>query len=176
MDTEEILNLTPAEVPVNIDPVIEDFKANKPLPDLPKDATFSDSTTGTLGFSKSTEQPILSPLKSSYNKLMDKNRSFIQKIFDNSRLNPFQCQPNGLLCDPVIIYIILMTVALIFLYIFKYKMKSKFQVAIDWILIGIIFSAGLLILVNLCLYKKPSKYSIPIIIIALIALYFVMTK
>lgn len=175
METEE-LNLTPAETPINIEPIINDFKQNKPLPDIPKDATISDSTTGTLGFSKSTEQPILSPLKNSYNKLMDKNRNFIQKIFDNSRLNPYQCKPDGLLCDPVIIYIILMTVALIFLYIFKYQMKSKFQTAIDWILIGIIFSAGLLILVNLCLYKKPSKYSIPIIIIALVALYFVMTK
>jgi len=175
METEE-LNLTPAEAPINIEPIIDDFKPNKPLPDIPKDTTISDSTTGTLGFSKSTEQPILSPLKNSYNKLMDKNRSFIQKIFDNSRLNPYQCKPDGLLCDPVIIYIILMTVALIFLYIFKYQMKSKFQTAIDWILIGIIFSAGLLILVNLCLYKKPSKYSIPIIIIALVALYFVMTK
>ncbi len=175
METEE-LNLTPAEVPVNIEPIVNDFKPSKPLPEPVKDFSISDSTTGTLGFTKTEDVPVLSPLKSSYNKLMDKNRSFIQKIFDNSRLNPFQCKPDGLLCDPVIIYIILMTVALVFLYIFKYKMRSKFQVAIDWILIGIIFSAGLLILVNLCLYKKPSKFSIPIIIIALVALYFVMTK
>ena len=175
METEE-LNLTPATIPVNVDPFINDFKPPKPLPEFPKDATISDSTTGTLGFTKTEDAPILSPLKSSYNKLMDSNRSIIRKIFDNSRLNPFQCQPDGLLCDPVIIYIILMTVALVFLYIFKYRMRTKFQTAIDWILISIIFSAGLLILVNLCLYKKPSKYSIPIIIIALIALYFVMSK
>lgn len=175
METEE-LNLTPAEVPVNIEPVIDDFKPPKSLPETVKDVSISDSTTGTLGFTKTEDVPVLSPLRSSYNKLMDKNRNFIQKIFDNSRLNPYQCQPDGLLCDPVIIYIILMTVALVFLYVFKYRIKSKFQVAIDWILIGIIFSAGLLILVNLCLYKKPSKFSIPIIIIALVALYFVMTK
>lgn len=173
METEE-LNLTPAEVPVNIEPVIDKFKP--PKHDPVKDVSISDSTTGTLRFTKTEDIPVLSPLRSSYNKLMDKNRNFIQKIFDNSRLNPYQCKPDGLLCDPVIIYIILMTVALVFLYVFKYRIKSKFQVAIDWILIGIIFSAGLLILVNLCLYKKPSKYSIPIIIIALVALYFVMTK
>lgn len=112
--------------------------------------------------------------KKKYNSLMDTNKSFIRRIFDNTRLNPYQCKPDGLLCDPVIIYIILMTVALVFLYIFRYQLKSKLHIAFDWILISIIFTSGLLILVNLCLYKKPSKYSIPIIIIALFALYFVI--
>jgi len=113
-------------------------------------------------------------LNDKYNKVIDVNKNFIRKIFDNTRLNPYQCNPNGLLCDPVIIYIILMTVALVFLYIFRYQLKSKLRIAFDWILISIIFTSGLLILTNLCLYQKPSKYSIPIIIIALFALYFVM--
>ena len=169
----DTLDLTNDSIPVKI----EETNINEidHYPVVPKEQIDS-SITGTLNYNKSAEMPFLSPLKSSYNKLMDSNRNFIRKIFDNSRLNPYQCHPDGLLCDPVIIYIILMTVALIFLYVFKYQMKTKFQVAIDWILISIIFSAGLLILVNLCLYNKPSKYSIPIIIIALIALYFVMTK
>ena len=118
--------------------------------------------------------PQNSIIKNKYNAFMDTNKSFIRKIFDNTRLNPYQCKPDGLLCDPVIIYIILMTVALIFLYIFRYQLKSKLRVGFDMILISIIFTAGLLIITNLCLYKKPSKYSIPIIVIALFALYFVM--
>ena len=96
METEEI-NLTPAEVPVNMEPVINEFKPNRPLPEISKETSISDSTTGTLGFTKTEDVPVLSPLRSSYNKLMDKNRSFIQKIFDNSRLNPYQCKPYCLL-------------------------------------------------------------------------------
>ena len=112
-----------------------------------------------------------------YNAIVGTQKNIIRKIFDSTVLNPLKCQSDGLLhCDFVVIYIILMIVALIFLYIFKYNIKSKFKFAIDWILIGIIFSAGLLILINLCLYKKPSKYAIIIIAIALFALYMVMAK
>lgn len=112
-----------------------------------------------------------------YNAIVGTQKNIIRKIFDSTVLNPLKCQSDGLLqCDFVVIYIILMIVALIFLYIFKYNIDSKFKVAIDWILISIIFSAGLLILINLCLYKKPSKYAIVIIAIALFALYMVMTK
>ncbi len=142
------------------------------LPNLNKIESTEQSNTSIV--SKIIPEKTSNLIKNSYNNLMDTNKSFIRKIFDNTRLNPYQCKPDGLLCDPVIIYIILMTVTLVFLYIFRYQLKSKLRIGLDWILISIIFTSGLLILTNLCLYKKPSKYSIPIIIIALFALYFIM--
>lgn len=114
--------------------------------------------------------------KGIYNTAITSQKNFIRKLFDNTVLNPYKCNPEGLMCDFVIIYIILMIIALAVLYIFKYKIRTKFVLAIDWILVSIIFTSGLLILTNMCLYKKPSKYAVVIIAIALVALYLVMTK
>lgn len=101
----------------------------------------------------------------------------IRRGFNNKYLNPLKCSPEPLMKDPIIIYIIVMSIVLIFLYVFKYKVSTKFQLAIDWILIGIICSAALILLIKFT-SQQPSKhtelYCYGTIIVAVIAAYIIM--
>lgn len=109
-----------------------------------------------------------------YNKFIDTNKYLLHKIFDSTVLNPAKCSSEGLMCDPVIIYIIAMIIFLVIIFIYKKDLGSKWNIFISFCLIVLIFFSGLLILVNLCLYQKPTMHSIIVIALAIVASYIVL--
>lgn len=106
---------------------------------------------------------------------LDLVKNNIVKFFNNDKLNPLKCNSDGLMCDPVILYIISMIILMIFIFISRKTNNSKFS-TLMYIFINMFIAIGCaLLLINLCIYKKPTLYSYVIIMLSVTVTYIINT-
>jgi hypothetical protein len=104
---------------------------------------------------------------------MNNIKNKIEYLFGNNKLNPLKCESTGLMCDPVIFYIIGMTLLLVFMFIINYCKRNKLFSLITIFINIFVFIGCLIILINLCIYKKPTIYSYIIIFISVLTTYLI---
>jgi hypothetical protein len=97
----------------------------------------------------------------------------IENIFNNDKLNPLKCNTSGLMCDPVILYIVGMCILLTSIFIMNYCKKNRLFALLSIFINIFIFVGCCLLLINLCIYKKPTIYSYIIIFLSLIAVFVI---